>query len=230
MTLLTMTYAYDEYTGFILSPRNQHLFDLLDRSEPVNTTVTIIFSEQMQSSTVTWQNIAFTDSSFNSVDRQVTLAADNITCTVAPVAALTAGTTYTVTVLTGVKDFAGNSMASNYPFSFTVSSSGAAPPAQVTGLAATTASSTGINLAWTANAGTDNVTKYNVYRSTTAGFTVNTAADTPIATPTTNSYSDIGLTASTTYYYVVAAVNSSGVIGPVSTQASATTAAGLLLS
>ena len=43
-----------------------------------------------------------------------------------------------------------------------------------------------INLAWTAN--TDQpINHYNIYRSTTNGFTVNTATDTPIATPTTNS-------------------------------------------
>ena len=192
---------------------------------PVNTVVTIIFSEQMQSSTIIWQNISFTDASFNSVDRAVSLAADNITCTVTPIAALTAGTNYIVTVLTGVKDLAGNSMASPFSFSFTAAS-GTTSPAQVTGLTATTASSTQLNLAWTANASTDNVTKYNVYRSTTSGFTVNTATDIPIAQPTINSYSDTGLTASTTYYYRVAAVNTSGVIGTPSNIASATTAAG----
>ena len=68
-----------------------------------------------------------------------------------------------------------------------------------------------------------NLNHYNVYRSTTNGFTVNTATDTPIASPTTNSYSDTGLTASTTYYYVVAAVNNAASIGPVSAQASAET-------
>ena len=102
----------------------------------VNTKVTIVFSEPMQSSTVTWQNISFRNTATNtSVDRAVGLASDNITCTVTPNAALTAGTQYTVTVLTGVKDLAGNSMSTAYAFSFTTASSG--PPTQVTGLSAT---------------------------------------------------------------------------------------------
>ena len=99
---------------------------------------------------------------------------------------------------------------------------GSTAPAQVTGLSATAAGSTQINLSWTANTEPD-LNHYNIYRSTTNGFTVNTATDTPIATPTTNSYSNTGLTASTTYYYVVAAVNNSSIIGPVSSQASAQT-------
>jgi len=99
-------------------------------------------------------------------------------------------------------------------------------PAQVTGLSVATPTGTTyvLNLSWTAN--TDQpINHYNIYRSTTNGFTVNTATDTPIATPTTNSYSNTGLTFSTTYYYVVAAVNSSSIIGPVSAQASGTTVA-----
>jgi len=104
---------------------------------------------------------------------------------------------------------------------------GTTPPAQVTGLTANAASSTQVNLSWTANPTTDNVTRYNGYRITTAGFTVNTATNTPIDRPTTNSYGDTGLTASATYYYrVAAAVNSAG-IGTPSDIASATTPAGI---
>ena len=103
-------------------------------------------------------------------------------------------------------------------------SGGSPTPSQVTGLTASSVSSTQINLSWTANPTGDGVSNYNVYRGTTAGFTVTLGTTPPIATPTTNSYSNTGLTASTTYYYKVAAVNSGG-IGPLSSEVSANTSA-----
>jgi len=90
------------------------------------------------------------------------------------------------------------------------------PPAP-TGLTATTASSSQINLAWTASSG---ATSYNVKRATVAGGPYTTIA----TGVTTTSYSDTGLAASTTYYYVVSAVNSAGESAN-STEASATTQA-----
>ena len=92
------------------------------------------------------------------------------------------------------------------------------------GLTITPISSTRLDLAWTTNPEPD-VAHYNVYRGTTAGFAVNTATDTPLAQPTGNSYSDTsGLTASTTYYYKVAAVDTSANIGILSDEGSGTTA------
>jgi Domain of unknown function (DUF1929) len=98
------------------------------------------------------------------------------------------------------------------------------PPSKVLGLtaAAATTSETQIDLNWTANTEPD-LDHYNIYRGTTAGFPVNTTNDTPLAQVTTASYSDTGLTASTTYYYKVAAVDTSNNIGPLSNEASATT-------
>ncbi|MEO7098790.1 MAG: LamG-like jellyroll fold domain-containing protein, partial [Luteolibacter sp.] len=84
-----------------------------------------------------------------------------------------------------------------------------------TGLAATAVSSSGINLTWTASAG---AASYEVKRATSASG--------PFVSITTgltiSNFSDVGLTAATTYYYVVSAVNAGG-SSPNSTSANATT-------
>ncbi|HID93008.1 MAG TPA: hypothetical protein EYP60_02825, partial [bacterium (Candidatus Stahlbacteria)] len=93
------------------------------------------------------------------------------------------------------------------------------PPAKVTSLTVTTVSCAQLDLAWDANTEED-LDHYNVYRSITSGGSYDL-----IASPTTNSYSDVGLTASTTYYYVVSAVDVSGNEGESSDEASGTTSA-----
>lgn len=87
------------------------------------------------------------------------------------------------------------------------------PPATPDGLMATTVSSNQLNLAW--NAASD-ANSYNIKRSTTNGgpYTV-------IATDVTaTTFSDTGLTPSTTYYYVVSAAGGleSGDSAPASAQ------------
>jgi fibronectin type 3 domain-containing protein/sarcosine oxidase gamma subunit len=89
------------------------------------------------------------------------------------------------------------------------------PPAAPTGLTATAASSSQINLGWTSSSG---ATSYNVKRATVSGGPYTTIT-TGVATVT---YNDTGLAASTTYYYVVSAVNAGGESAD-SAQASATT-------
>jgi subtilisin len=73
------------------------------------------------------------------------------------------------------------------------------PPTQVTDLAVNSATTTSINLGWTTVSG---AVKYNVYRD---GLKV--------GTPTANSFSDTGLTPSTSYIYTVSAVDSAGNLG-----------------
>ena len=73
-----------------------------------------------------------------------------------------------------------------------------------------------VTLSWNA---VDKATSYNVYYATSTGVTV--ANGTKIAN-TTTSYVQTGLAAGTAYYYIVAAVNSTGE-GAASAQATATT-------
>src|SRR5271155_2840195 len=99
-------------------------------------------------------------------------------------------------------------------------------PTAPTGLAATATSSSSIGLNWTAVTAPTNcsVGSYNVYGSTASGFTPS-AANLLSAGVTGTSYSNTGLAASTTYYYVVEAVDGDGA-SIASNQSSAMTASG----
>ena len=78
------------------------------------------------------------------------------------------------------------------------------PPPAPSGLAAAVGNGT-VALSWSAAAG---ATGYTVKRSSVSG-----GAYTTIASPTTTSYGDSGLTNGATYYYVVVASNSAGSSG-----------------
>jgi subtilisin-like proprotein convertase family protein len=95
------------------------------------------------------------------------------------------------------------------------SGGGCTPPAPPTGLTATAAGQTQINLAWNASAG---ATSYNVLRSTTSGGPYSL-----IGTASTTSLANTGLSCGTTYYYVVQAVGACA--SGNSAQASETTSA-----
>ncbi|HXT49803.1 MAG TPA: pre-peptidase C-terminal domain-containing protein, partial [Thermoanaerobaculia bacterium] len=113
----------------------------------------------------------------------------------------------------------GNEAAASSPSTCTsVTPAGASctPPAAPTGVTATAASSSQINLSWTASAG---ATSYIILRSTTSG-----GPYTQVGTSATTSFSNTGLSCNTTYYYVVQASNGTCASGN-SAQASATTSA-----
>src|SRR5438270_9547640 len=95
-------------------------------------------------------------------------------------------------------------------------------PSPPTNLTATTASSSQINLSWTApsNNGGSAITGYEIERSTDSGRTWSTIVSNTGSTSTT--YSDSGLNPSTAYTNRVSALNGIGT-SPTSNTSSATT-------
>ncbi|MFH1017713.1 MAG: S8 family serine peptidase [Pseudomonadota bacterium] len=127
---------------------------------------------------------------------------------------LAANTSYSYTVK--AKDAAGNlSAASNTASATTLAVPDTQAPTAPTNLTATAASTSQINLSWSASTDNVAVTGYNVYRggsligSTTSALT----------------YSDTGLSANTSYSYTVKAKDAAGNLSAASNVASATTQA-----
>ena len=108
---------------------------------------------------------------------------------------LTAGTAYfyVVSAVNASGESANSTQASATPKP--------AVPAVPSGVSAT-AGTQQVALSWTASSG---ATSYNVKRGTNNG-----GPYTQVSTPTTNNFTDTGLTAGTTYFYVVSAVNATG--------------------
>ncbi len=123
------------------------------------------------------------------------------------------------TVYVKAKDTAGNVTTTSYTWSFTVDT---IAPAQVTSVNVATISSSELDISWGNNTEVD-LDHYNIYRSTTFGFTPDPGN--LIAVSTLSSYSDKGLLAATTYYYRVTAVDKAGNEGVASIEASGTTSA-----
>jgi fibronectin type 3 domain-containing protein len=154
------------------------------------------------------------------------LAASGVTSTKYSDSGLAASTTYYYVV--EAVDAAGASGPSGQASGTTESGSGgscSAAPSAPTGVTATASSSSAIGLSWTAVTPPTNCTisSYSVYGSTSSGFTPG-SGNLIASGVTSTSYSDTGLSASTTYYYVVEAVDADGSSAP-STQESATTQA-----
>ena len=130
---------------------------------------------------------------------------------------LTPATSYTYRVR--AIDAAGN--VSGFSSTATAATPDTIPPTAPSNLAATAVSSSQINLTWTASTDNVGVTGYQVQRCQGAGCS-NFAQ---IAAPTTTTYSDTGLAASTSYSYRVRATDAAGNLSGFSNVASATTSA-----
>ncbi|HRI54185.1 MAG TPA: hypothetical protein PLW65_28790 [Pseudomonadota bacterium] len=127
---------------------------------------------------------------------------------------LTSGTTYYYQV--AATDSGGSEGAASAALDVTTTGSPPAIPAP-TGLAVTATTGSTIALQWDAAAG---VSAYNIYRGTSAGSAGTRANPAPVSG---TSFTDSGLAAATTYYYVVKAEDPSGHEGPASAEVSAAT-------
>ncbi len=84
----------------------------------INTVIAAAFSGEMDAATI--NGTTFTLS--NGVNGVVTYDSTNFIATFAPAGNLASNTTYTATITTGVRDKAGNAMASNFEWNFTTGS------------------------------------------------------------------------------------------------------------
>src|SRR5712692_9133527 len=117
--------------------------------------------------------------------------------------------TYSYTV--AARDAAGNLSPDSVSVSVTIADT--TPPSTPTGLTAAVAGSTGANLSWSASHDNVAVTGYLVRRN-----------GVKVATPSSATYADAGVSAATTYSYTVAARDAAGNLSPDSASVSVTTA------
>jgi len=110
----------------------------------------------------------------------------------------------------------GQGLASNsYTFNVTTGGGGGdtQAPSAPSGLNVTGTTSSSVSLSWTASTDNVGVTGYQVFRGSTL-----------VGSPTSTSFTDSGLTASTAYSYTVKAVDAAGNVSAASSAVSATTA------
>jgi chitodextrinase len=133
---------------------------------------------------------------------------------------LAASTSYSYRVR--ANDAAGNNSSySNTSSATTPAGANTTPPTAPTNLTATAASSSQINLDWTASTDNVGVTGYKVERCSGSGC----ANFAQIATPTGTTFNDTGLTASTSYSYRVRATDAAGNLSGYSNTATTSTSA-----
>jgi hypothetical protein len=148
-----------------------------------------------------------------------TLVASGLTAASSASTGLAASTTYYFVVQ--AVDAVGSTPSAQASATTQAVSACTLAPAAPGSVVATATSSSAIGLSWAAvTPPASCAVTYGVYRSTTAGFTPSAANQ--VATGlTATSFASTGLTASTTYYFVVQAVDAAGATS--SAQASATT-------
>jgi fibronectin type 3 domain-containing protein len=172
--------------------------------------------------TITWTTNENSDTQVEygltaSYGNSTTLNSSLVTSHSAALSGLSAGTSYHYRVKS--RDAAGN-LATSADNTFATTDTTAPTTPGTPSLSVV--SSSQINLSWTASTDNVGVTGYRVER---CSGSATCSSYSQIATPSSNSYSDTGLTASTIYRYRVRAVDAAGNLSAYSTAANATTQA-----
>ena len=207
---------------------------------PLNTQITATFNEAMEPATLSTSTFVLSEigtSGTMIIQGTVTYTAGSMTATFIPSADLSPQKIYSAKITTGVEDIAMNNMAALYTWSFTTGVDADLTPPQFLGddpqLVASATSSNSISLSWTA--ATDNVTPQNQLKYVICQSTVSTdctASPFPPVGGNVVFYETVGgitqlgvagLTNSTTYYFVVRAKDSVGLVSTNTGQKSATT-------
>jgi hypothetical protein len=178
----------------------------------------------MDASTITGSTFTLKQGA-TTVPAAVTYDADTKTATLTPSSNLLNNTTYTATVLggaNGVKDLAGNPLASDKTWSFTTAtaaSNNLMAPSNLSATRGGSAKAQRIDLIWADNSTGE--AKFVIERSTISDFTTNLV--TYEASANAQSYRDTAVNQKTTYYYRVFAVDAAGTRSAPSNVASETT-------
>ncbi len=181
----------------------------------VTTTVDVVFSEDMDSSSVNTSTFLLHDGTTYTAG---TVSYDSTTQTAIfiPAADLATDTTYTATVTTGVTDLAGNSIIQDKVWSFTTEAfaTDATAPSTITDLSASDRTSTSITLSWTApgdDGSTGTATEYDIRYSTLPIVTPDDWAEAiqivdepyPLEAGNGQSYTVGSLSPETSYYFAI---------------------------
>ena len=137
---LAADYTWSFTTGVALDTTtpvvNSTLPQDLDVNVGINGTISAVFSEAMDVSSLTNTNFAILNGT-SSVPGSITYDVPTKTVIFAPSINLNPGSTYSVTLTTGVKDVAGNSMFNNKVWTFTTASAGNGPAPVILGSSGT---------------------------------------------------------------------------------------------
>jgi hypothetical protein len=208
-----------------VSPASNALTIIVDKSAPtvtgktpeanaervaVGTDVTATFSEAMDAATL---NDAEGNGNFTlvrsgtttPVTASVTYVSGTKTVTLDPASNLNEGATYTATITTQAKDASGNALANNETWTFTTAISA---PSNLLAKLSGAGSKQRIDLSWNDNSSVEN--RYVIERSTTSNFMSNLVTR-EVGANVRTYRDDTAVARTTTYYYRVYAVSSTGV-------------------